>query len=68
MTRTDDINRIVEKLRRLWLRHPEQRLGQIIENYVIPSGSLRGSDTCWLFYAGDYQTEKNLDAELEEAK
>jgi hypothetical protein len=58
------IERICEKLRRLWHECPDQRLGQLIENYVIPSGNLRGSITCWIFYAEDDETERKLDQEL----
>ncbi len=59
------IDRIVEKLRQLWHAHPDLRLGQLIENYVISSGSLRGEMTAYLFYTEDDDTEAQLDAELE---
>ena len=60
------IDRMVEKLRTLWHRHPDQRLGQLIENYVIPSGEMRGASTAWLFYTEDEETEALLDTMLEE--
>lgn len=58
------IDRILEKLGKLWKEYPDQRLGQLIENYVIPAGKMRGPNTCWIFYAEDDVTEKNLDKEL----
>ncbi len=59
------IDRMVEKLRQLWHTHPDQRLGQLIEHYVIPSGNLRGSATAYLFYTEDDETEAILDIILE---
>ncbi len=59
------IDRILEKIGKLWKRFPDQRLGQLIENYVIPSGAMRGYATCWIFYAEDDDTEERLDDMLE---
>lgn len=50
------IPRIVEKLRALWLAHPDLRLGQIVVN-ATPSGL----DT---FYAEDDKIEEGIDALL----
>jgi hypothetical protein len=42
------------ELGRIWLLHPDWRLGQIIENAVHPPGhEERGPDTAWLFYVED---------------
>lgn len=59
------IRRIMDKLKKLWLLYPDQRLGQLIENYVIPSGAMRGPNTVWIYMTEDDQTEKNLDAVIE---
>lgn len=46
------IGRICEELQRLWERYPDQRLGQLLENYVFsPSG---------MFYCEDDNTEKRI--------
>lgn len=58
------IDRICEKLKKFWKKVPDQRLGQVIENYIIPSGDMRGADTCWIFYYEDDGVEENLDALL----
>jgi len=62
----DRIDRVCEKLRLLWHRYPDQRLGQLIENYVIPSGEMRGPLTSWLFQCEDDATEENLNKKLKE--
>ena len=62
------IDRILDKLRVLWKAYPDQRLGQIIENNVIPSGELRGALTYWLFGCEDEVAEFNLDKSLVEMK
>lgn len=33
--RIQDINEIIDKLKALWLKYPDQRLGQLLENYVF---------------------------------
>ena len=62
------ITRICRKLEQLWDMNPDQRLGQLIENYVISSGILRGGVTAWLFFREDDETEACLDKALEESK
>ncbi len=32
------IDRILELVGRLWKRFPDQRFGQLVDNYIIPSG------------------------------
>jgi hypothetical protein len=56
----DRKDRIIDMIRELWHTVPDQRLGQLIENYIIPSGDMRGAATCWLFYAEDDETEERL--------
>ena len=60
------IDRMCEKLRKIWRECPDQRLGQLIENHIIPSGEMRGETTCWLFYKEDDETEKQMDKSLRE--
>jgi hypothetical protein len=43
--RAQDINNIIENLKLLWLKYPDQRLGQLLENYVLDiSDSFHQSD------------------------
>jgi len=62
------IDRMCRKLRRIWHKWPDQRLGQLIENRIIPSGDRRGPATYWIFYAEDDETEKRMDRALRGAK
>ena len=40
------INDTIEALRRLWITHPDLRLGQVLSNYIFPeTHPLRISDT-----------------------
>jgi len=56
------IKRICEKLNKVWeLVDSDQRLGQLLENYIFDSGKFRGEGTCFLFYQEDDKTEKILD-------
>jgi len=49
------IKRICEELERLWKRYPDQRLGQLLLNYVFPPG--KKTD---YFYTEDDETEKRI--------
>ncbi len=49
------IDRLIEKLRATWHAHPDQRLGQIVDN-------LAGDDDVPTFSVEDDVLEKNLDA------
>lgn len=62
------IHRIMTKLEQLWNLYPDQRLGQLIENYVILPGAMRGPSTTWIFYAEDELTVKNIDRAIRMAK
>ena len=53
----DRIERVIEKLRRLWYSHPDQRLGQLLCN-VAP----RTRD---LFQVEDDVTEDRLDVAIQ---
>ena len=55
------IKRICKKLEKVWCGAPDQRLGQLLENYIFDSGEFRGEGTCFLFYQEDDKTEKILD-------
>ena len=59
------IDRILEKIGRLWHRYPDQRLGQLIDNYVIPTGR-PAFETAPLRYQEDDETEEILDVSLEQ--
>lgn len=56
MRNPERIGRICRKLEELWNKYPDQRFGQLIENFV-----------CYpevLFFQEDDRTESNLDATL----
>ena len=64
MTDSKRIDLILEELRNLWLKHPEQRFGQLLENYVFPSvvcliGGHKGS-TAYTFFQEDEVTLQRL--------
>ncbi len=65
MREPERIDRILEKIGRLWHLFPDQRLGQLIDNYVIPTG--KAADvTHPLRNQEDDQTEVLLDRQLED--
>ena len=66
MREKERIKRICEKLEKVWNKVPDQRLGQLLENYVFDSGENRGPATCFLFYQEDVKTEKIIDKILGE--
>jgi hypothetical protein len=68
MREINRIDRMCEKLREIWHESPDERLGQLIENWIILSGNMRGKNTCWLFYKEDDETEKRMDQSLKELK
>jgi len=62
MTRTEEIEEVLDRLRALWLMHSEMRLGQLIENVTSNRHmGLRAS----VFYVSDSETIKNLDTIIE---
>ena len=51
------IDRIIDKLRQVWLKHPDWRLGQLISN-------LQGTGPQDVFFAEEEEWEARLDKEL----
>lgn len=60
------IDRILNLLGQLWKKSPDQRLGQLLENYVFFEGQRGDKTSVRLFYQEDDQTEKILLKKLEE--
>jgi hypothetical protein len=57
---------ILEKLEKLWEIHPNQRFGQLLENYIFNDGE-RGDETSRaLFYQSDEKTLWNIKESLGE--
>lgn len=54
------IDRIVNLLRVLWKKHPDQRLGQLLENYVFFQGQRGDFTSVRLFHQQDEDTEMIL--------
>ena len=60
MRNPNRIKIILNAIERLWNQYPDQRLGQVLENYVFKKG-MRGDNTsCALFYQEDDDTYKNI--------
>jgi hypothetical protein len=51
------IERILYKLGRLWVQAPDQRLGQLLENYVFGYNAISNKQ---VFYVEDDDVEKQL--------
>jgi len=68
MRKIERIHKICEKLEKLWSEMPDQRLGQLLENYIFDSRENRGPATCFLFHQQDDKTEKILDKLLKNDK
>jgi uncharacterized protein YihD (DUF1040 family) len=60
MRPTNRIERILEKLKRVWEKQPDTRLGQLISN--LPK------DDRDIFFIEDEELEKMLDKDLEDKK
>lgn len=58
------IDDILTLLERLWKKHPDQRLGQLLENYVFSGGKRGDKTSVKLFYQEDDITEKILLTQL----
>jgi hypothetical protein len=63
------IERICHDLERLWKQHPDQRLGQLLENYVFPpmigiiktkAGGDASVKTAYLWSQEDDETDKKI--------
>ena len=60
------IGKILKELEKVWKTYPEQRLGQILENYVFFEGERGDATSVRLFYQTDDETLKYLKAFLGE--
>lgn len=63
MRSLERIERITYKLGRLWVKFPDQRFGQLLENYVFGYNALTNKQ---VFHIGDDDLEKHLDKVLKE--
>jgi len=59
LRKIERIDRILDKLSDLWHKHPDQRLGQVLENYVF--GYIVPSP---LFHVEDDEIEDRIDAQI----
>ena len=66
MREKERIHRICIKLEELWLKSPDQRLGQLLENYLFTKGKRGDMTSVRLFYQDDDETECILDEMLKE--
>lgn len=55
-----EIEKVMMDLKTLWLRFPDQRLGQILENYVFYQGQRGDKTSVKLFHQEDKETSKIL--------
>jgi mRNA-degrading endonuclease RelE of RelBE toxin-antitoxin system len=53
---SEEQREILKLLRKLWERNPEQRLGQILENYIFIEGQRGDITSNRLFYQDDKRT------------
>ncbi len=69
MERTKQIEQVCHDLERLWKQYPEQRLGQLLENYIFPpclyivnttAGGQAKGKTAILFWQEDDETDKRI--------
>lgn len=54
------IDRILEKLGILWKKYPDQRLEQLLENYIFFKGYRGDKTSVALFFQEDDETESLL--------
>jgi hypothetical protein len=52
----DNKTEILERLAKLWDKYPEQRLGQLLENYVFFNGKRGDITSVKLFFQRDENT------------
>jgi uncharacterized protein YihD (DUF1040 family) len=55
---------ILKLLRKLWQRYPDQRLGQLLENYVFFEGKRGDLTSVKLFFQEDWKTQALLECLL----
>ena len=63
--RTEEIDEIIHKLKTLWLKYPEQRLGQLLENYVFTEGERGDSTSISMFYQSDADAHRTISDTVE---
>ena len=63
---SDSQKAILKLLRELWERHPQQRLGQLLENYVFYNGQRGDKTSLALYFQYDLETLKVLQGRLGE--
>lgn len=51
---------ILSRLKDLWLRHPQERLGQLLENYIFYQGKRGDKTSVALFHQEDSETVRIL--------
>jgi len=54
------IKKILKELETLWNQYPDQRLGQILENYVYINGARGDNTSVALFFQEDNKTLKMI--------
>jgi hypothetical protein len=55
------IDKVLAALGKLWKKHPDQRLGQLLENYVFFEGERGDKTSVRMFYQEDDKTLKILE-------
>lgn len=68
MRNPERIKQILNELEILWNKSPDQRLGQILENYIFYQGERGDKTSCALFYQEDDLTFKILQAQNKNLK
>ena len=53
-----EIDKICDLLKVLWKKYPDQRLGQLLDNYIFFNGERIDKTNAYLFYQEDDETEK----------
>jgi uncharacterized protein YihD (DUF1040 family) len=54
------IKRILKLIEKLWNKYPDQRLGQLLENYVFTQGKRGDKTSAMMFNQEDDETENQL--------
>ena len=62
------IKKMLKELETLWNQYPDQRLGQILENYVFFAGDRGDKTSVQLFYQEDDDTLKILEKNNKQGK
>lgn len=68
MREEERIDRICDKLKEFWKLHPDQRLGQLLENYIFYKGTRGDNTSVHLFYQEDDYTEAIIVGRLEQER